>query len=150
MAVSMEEVRAWLDVDEVDYPGAAAALGPESLPHVRELARGPDVMLASKAVYLAGVISDAETVPILSEAAQHPDARVRVSAAAGLRHLGVEDAGPLADSLLSDPDVGARKVTVNSVATFDSPAMTARLRTLAEQDPEPAIRSLAQRDSPED
>ena len=46
MPVSMEQVRAHLDRDEPDYP-AAAQLGPEALPHLRQLAQGDDPMLAS-------------------------------------------------------------------------------------------------------
>jgi HEAT repeats len=138
-----EDVLARIDLDEIDYPTAAAELGSEALPLLEELAQGGDPMLASKAVYLASILSDPDAARILEGAARHPDARVRVAAAAGLRNLVEQDAEPHVDGLLQDSDLGVRKVALKSATTFDSPGMTARVRRLAERDPEPAIRRLA-------
>jgi HEAT repeat protein len=143
MAVTMQDVLTWIDLDEIDYPAAAAELGAEALPLLEELAEGGDTMLASKAVYLATVISEPGSARIVERAAQHPDARVRVAAAAGLRNLAEEDAEPQLEGLLQDTDLGVRKVALTSAAAFGSPAMTARVQKLAEDDPEPAIRELA-------
>ena len=145
MSVTMQDVLAQIDLDEIDYPAAAAEVGPEALPLLEELAGGGDPMLASKAVYLASVISDPGSARIVERAAQHPDATLRVAAAAGLRNLAEQDAEPYVDGLLQDSDVGVRKVALKSAAAFDSPAMTARVQRLAEQDPEPAMRDLARR-----
>ena len=145
MSVTIQDVLDRIDLDETDYPAAAAELGPEALPLLEELAGGGDPMLASKAVYLASVISDPGSARILERAAQHPDARLRVAAAAGLRNLPEHDAAPQVDGLLQDSDLGVRKVALKSAAAFDSPAMTARVQRLAEQDPEPAMRDLAKR-----
>ena len=77
--------------------------------------------------------------------AQHPDARVRVAAAGGLRNLPEQDVEPHIDGLLQDSDVGVRKVALQSAAAFDSPAMITRVQRLGERDPEPAMRDLAKR-----
>jgi HEAT repeat protein len=145
MPVTMQDVLARIDLDEIDYPAAAAELGPEALPLLEELVEGGDPMLASKAVYLASVISGPGSARVVERAAQHPDARVRVAAAAGLRHLPEQDAEPHVDELLKDRDVGVRKVALQSAAAFDSPAMITRVQRLATHDPEPAMRDLAQR-----
>lgn len=145
MPVMMQDVLARIDLDEIDYPDAAAELGPEALPLLEELAAGGDAMLASKAVYLASLISGPGAARIVERAVQHPDARVRVAAAAGLRNLPEQDAEPQIDGLLQDSDVGVRKVALKSAAAFDSPAMIARVQRLAEHDPEPAMRDLAKR-----
>lgn len=145
MPVTMEDVLARIDLDEIDYPAAAAELGPEAMPVLEELAAGPDAMLASKAVYLASLISDPGSGRILERGAQHPDARVRVAAAAGLGNLPERDAEPHIDGLLQDADVGVRKVALRSAAAFDSPVMSTRVERLAEHDPEPEMRDLAKR-----
>jgi HEAT repeat protein len=145
MPVTMQDVLALIDLDEIDYPAAAEQLGPEALPLLEELAEGGDAMLAAKAVYLASLISDPASARILERAAQHPDARVRVAAAAGLRNLPEQDVEPQIDGLLEDGDVGVRKVALQSAAAFDTPAMITRIQRLAERDPEPAMRDLAKR-----
>lgn len=145
MSVTIEDVLARIDLDEINYPAAAAELGPDALPVLAELAEGGDPMLASKAVYLASVISDPGSARIVERAAQHGDPRVRIAAAAGLRNLAEQDAEPHVEALLRDDDLGVRKVALRSAAAFDSPAMTAHVRRLAEEDPEPAMRDLARR-----
>ena len=144
MPVTMDDVRAQLDPDEVDY-AAAAGLGPEALPYLEELARSADMMLASKATYLASLIQDDRSARILEVAAQHPEPAIRVAAAAGLANLREDDANALMDRLIEDGDAGVRKVTVKSATNFASPAMNARLQRVAAQDPEPALRELAER-----
>ena len=145
MPVTMQDVLARIDLDEIDYPAAAAELGPEALPLLEELVDGSDPMLASKAAYLASLISGPGSARVLQRATRHPDARVRVAAAAGLGNLAEHEAEPHVDQLLQDSDVGVRKVALKSAAAFDSPAMTTRVQRLATHDPEPAMRELAKR-----
>ena len=142
MPVSLEQVRAALDPEEVNYR-AAAQLGPEALPHLAVLARGPDMMLAAKATYLASLIQGAQAEQIIEEAAVHPEPAVRVAAATGLKNLKSEDAaGRIADRLIADRDLGVRKLTVQSVAALPMPQLRQRMRAAAERDPEQVIRDL--------
>ena len=140
--ITMLEVRAYLDPEEVDYV-AAAQLGPEALPLLEELIHGADPMLASKAAYLTSMIPGDRQVEILGAAATSSDATVRVAAASGLGNLEEAAAGDLADNLLVDEDLGVRKLVLRSLTTFDSAAMTERVRRVAEADPEPVLRGLA-------
>ncbi|MEV0383843.1 hypothetical protein [Nonomuraea sp. NPDC050643] len=148
MPVTMEDVRSFLDADEVDYVAAATAFGRDALPHLERFAQGPDVMLASKAVYLASLVGGEAADAIVSAAAGSPQPPVRVAAASGLRNLG-EGAGSVADDvagrLLADDDVGVRKVALSSAAGLGTAQMTARIRQAAENDPEPVLRDLAGR-----
>src|SRR6476469_3934396 len=144
MAVTMEQVRAYLDADEVNY-SEAARLGSAALPHLQRLAQSPDVMLASKATYLASVIHGDLTPQILAEAGSRPEPAIRVAAASGVQHLAEQHAEPLVERLLNDDDVGVRKMAVRSAAALSSPAMRSHLERVAEGDPEPAIRDLATR-----
>jgi hypothetical protein len=142
MPVSLEQVHAVLDPEEVNYR-AAAQLGPDALPHLAVLARGPDMMLAAKATYLASLIDGAQAERIVEEAAGHPEPAVRVAAATGLKNLKSEDAaGRIADRLIADHDLGVRKLTVQSVAALPMPQLRQRVRAAAERDPDQMIRDL--------
>jgi HEAT repeat protein len=143
----MEEIRGWLDPDEVDY-GRAARLGPDALPLLHELAQGSDVMLASKAAYLASLIGGEGSMAVLTAAARHSEPAVRVAAASGLRNLEESALERLAEPLLDDEDVGVRKVALHSVAGFESAPLRERVQRMAQEDPEPAIRELAARVQP--
>ncbi|MFG1703625.1 hypothetical protein ACFLIM_10565 [Nonomuraea sp. M3C6] len=148
MPVTMEDVRRFLDADEVDYVAAATAFGSAALPHLERFAQGPDVMLASKAVYLASLVGGAGASGILATAADSPQPPVRVAAASGLRNLAeaaAGEVGPVADRLLGDDDVGVRKVALASAAGLGTAEMTDRVRQVAENDPEPVLRDLANR-----
>lgn len=107
MPVSMADVRKVLDPDEPDY-AAAAELGEEAVPHLEQLVRSDDVMLASKATYAASLIQGgAEAV---DTAAGSEDPVVRVAAAAAARNLPPERAQQVLRRLSDDEDAGIRKV----------------------------------------
>lgn len=142
MPVTMNDVRARLDPEEVDYP-AAAALGPEALPHLEQLASTADPMLASKATYLASLIRGDESARVLEIAAARREPAVRVAAASGLRNLQETEATALVDRLLADGDDGVRKMAVRSAGAFASAAMRDRLQRVAAQDRESFVRDLA-------
>jgi hypothetical protein len=42
-----------------------------------------------------------------------------------------------------DPDIGIRKVALQSAATFKSPTIVAKLRQIAETEQEPVLRDFA-------
>lgn len=142
MAISMNDVRTYLDPEEVDYV-AASMLGPQALPFLDELVHGTDSMLASKAAYLTTLIPGDEQSRILADAARSASPTLRVAVASGLANLAESHADSLADDLLSDQDVGVRKHALKAVGTFESPTMTDRVRRVAEADPEPLLRNLA-------
>lgn len=142
MALTISDVRAHLDPEEVDYP-AAAALGPEALALLDDMVRSDDPMLASKAAYLASLIPAEERLGVLGAAATSPHAAVRVAVASGLRNLDEPDVDALADALQADVDLGVRKQTLRAIAGFDSGRMVERLSRAAEEDPEPVLRDLA-------
>lgn len=145
MPVSMEDVRAALLPDEVDY-ASAARLGPESLPHLRQLVQGDDPMLAAKAAYLASMIAAPGQEDVLQEAGRSRDATVRLAAATALGRLRPEAAERLASSLLEDEDLGVRKHAVLAAAAFsDRGEVARRLRRVQEEDPSDSLRKLAER-----
>ena len=85
MPITMEDVRAWLDADEIDYANAKE-LGPEAIPFLMELVQGGDLGLASKATYLASLIKTEQSAAVLEVAAARNEPVLRVAAASGIRN----------------------------------------------------------------
>lgn len=142
MSITMQDVRAWLDADEVDYP-RAKRLGSAAIPFLMELVQGGDLGLASKATYLASLIKSGQSAAVLERAAARNEPVLRVAAAAGIRNLPEVQAERVLDLLRNDPDAGIRKVMLKSADRFRSPQVAAKLQQMAETDPEPFIRELA-------
>ncbi|MFC6014706.1 HEAT repeat domain-containing protein [Plantactinospora solaniradicis] len=132
MSVSMERVRAALDPEEPNYP-AAAQLGQEAVPHLEELVRGEDEMLASKAAYLASLIDAERARAVVSAAAEHPSPVVRVAAAAAARNLTAPGASEVLLNLVDDEDVGVRRLARSSVPPEPSEALSRRLAEAPEE-----------------
>ena len=144
MSITMRDVRTQLQPDEPDY-AKAAQLGTDAIPYLQELVNGDDIMLASKAAYLASLIKNENSISVLESAARSPQPIVRVAVASGIRNLSEENADRVSNLLIEDNDVGVRKVTVKSISQFGSPALIAKVRKLANEDPEPFMRDLASR-----
>lgn len=142
MPVTMQQVRAALDPEEPDYL-QAAQLGSDALPHIENLLKEADPMLASKAAYLASLIPDNRSVIVLKEASQSTYPAVRVAAAAGARNLASLAASDILLGLLDDQDVGVRKVALKSAPVDATPALRAKIQKLTTTDPENFVRDLS-------
>jgi len=143
MAVTMSEVRAQLMPDEPDYERAAAELGADALPVLRDIVASGDPHLASKAAYLATLIDGAERDEIVAIASESPHDVVRVAVAAGLANQPTAASSDITERLLGDADVGVRKFAARSLASAGTAESRAALERVAESDPEPALRDFA-------
>src|SRR4030095_13167114 len=108
MPTTMEDVLAVLTQDEVDY-ARAQQLGPEAVPFLDQLVRGPDLNLASKAGYLARLIESDRSTEVLAAAAARPEPVVRVAAASGVRNLKEAQAERLIERLPGHARPGRRE-----------------------------------------
>jgi len=145
MALTGMQLRALLDPDEPNYSTMATLLGPDDLPGLTELVNGPDPMLASKAAYAMTLIPDASTIAAVKAALPSLHDVVRIAFAAGLPNLGEHDVEGVALQLLEDTDTGVRKIATRTAGLLDRPALVAKLRSMAERDPEAGIRALAKK-----
>jgi hypothetical protein len=142
MTVTLEQVLAILMPEEPDYPNGAS-LGADALPHLKNLVNGSDLMLASKAVYLASLIQTEQSTEILQTAAQSEHPIIRVAAAAGIRNLNQASANRISLMLLDDADIGVQKVVLKSLPTQIAPQLRSKLETLTQQEKNPLIRQLS-------
>jgi hypothetical protein len=131
MAVTMEDVRAALDPEEPNYQ-EAAKLGPDTLPHLEVLVRATEVMLASKAAYLASLVEGEKSAEIVTIAAQSDDPTVRIAAAAAAGNLTASEASTVLVDLVDDADVGVRKVARASVPDTPGGDLAQKLEQLGD------------------
>lgn len=145
MPVSRETVLAALAPDEIDYPAAAAHLGPDALPILMELIDSADPAIAPKATYLAAAVAGVDPAAVFRVAADSPDPVVRIAAAqvaAQLDRPPVEVLG----RLLEDQDVGVRKNALATAGKFRAdPEIRERLASRANEEPQEELRSAARR-----
>lgn len=140
---TLEEVRRELDKDELDYPALASKLGKEVLPELKALVIEDEPRIASKAAYLAGLISGEEAAHVVELASHSRHDIVRVSAAAAITTLPPNLTREIAERLLEDPDIGVRARALKSAARVGHPALSERVRRMAHEDPEASVRELA-------
>ena len=149
MAVTMEQVLMKLAPIEPDYEDAAR-LGPDALPHLEQLAEGPDTLMAAKAISLASLIRTPRSVQLLLKASQSSAPEIRVQAAWGIGNLPPEAAQAILPRLLNDADAGVRSVSLKSSRkVFPKESMPAvikeKIAALSKDDPEPFIREASTR-----
>jgi hypothetical protein len=142
MPVTMNDIRAWLTQDEVNYD-EARKLGPDAVPLLMQLVHGGDLGLATKATYLASLIPGDASREVVMAAAARGESIVRVAAASAVRNLSATHAEQVLDALKHDRDVGVRKVLVHSLAGFKSPHLAAKVDEMAHQEKEQFLRDLA-------
>jgi HEAT repeat protein len=141
MPVTMQQVLAEIDKDEPNY-ARAAKLGPDAVPHLRQIAEADDPLRASKAAYLASLIPGQGSVDLLTAAAAHHAPEVRVAVAHALRNT--KEAPPaVLETLLEDSDPGVRKVTLGTVGHLNVPALRAKVAAIAKDDDEEFLRDAA-------
>ena len=142
MTVSMRDVRAVLDPDEVDY-SQGAGLGSEALEHLLILVTATDPGLAAKAAYLAGVIRGDRSEEVVAAAAASEDALVRVAAASAAALLAPDSASRVLRGLVADTDDGVQKLALRSVPAEPSPELRRRVQEVSASADNPSLRTLA-------
>ncbi len=128
MPISYAELKAKLDVDEPDYP-ALAETAAGAMRHLRRLAASADVSLASKAVSLAGIIGDADSIGIVASASKSREVLIRVAAAHAATMLpdGPQSAH-IVGKLLDDKDVGVLKLATRAAARISDPGLASKAK----------------------
>lgn len=143
MPVTRDQVLAALQPEEPNYPATASGLGPEALPVLGELVAGSDLMLATKAAYLASVIGGSAAVPVMQRAAANQNPEVRIAAANGLRNLPAPAAEAVVGALLRDADAGVRKTALQSAPEAALVRERAVLERMVAQDPSARLREIS-------
>ena len=109
MVITINQVLDELFPDEPDYEGAVERLGLEALPHLEDIVKGEDPLMASKAAYLTSLIKDDRATVILKVAAKSKFPEVRTAAAFGTKNIAdISKATEIINSLKQDTDSAVR------------------------------------------
>ncbi len=142
MTMTMAVVRSALDFEEPDYE-SAKSLGHAALPYLEELAASEDVLLASKAVYLAGLINGELSSTILQRAAVHKNSILRATAASIISQLSNKISNKLFVALLNDSDLGVQNIALKFLPADLSSEVMQSIEQLAHGHSEPTIKKMA-------
>jgi HEAT repeat protein len=138
-----DELLGYLQQEEPDY-AAAARLGDAAMPLLKDIIKGSDERLASKATSLAGMIDSDNKTDALGEAARHPSVVVRVAAAAAADKLQPEQAEKVLRNLVDDTDVGVSKFTLKTIQNKNlSRTFQDKLQRISDSSPEESIKTMA-------
>lgn len=123
MSIPIKDLRLALMADEFSYDILAREMGTAALPALAELATGPDVHLAARAIYLASLLEDPRA-NIIEVAARSEHVELRAAAAVAASKVAGPKSAVSARSLLNDTDASVRKLAARAVP--DASADTAR------------------------
>lgn len=138
-----DQLLGYLQQEEPDY-AAAAKLGDAAMPLLKDIIKGSDERLASKATSLIGMINSSQKGDALVEAAQHPSVVVRVAAAAAAANLQPDQATKVLNKLVDDADIGVSKYALRSIRAKNlAGSFRDKLQHLSANGASDAIRSMA-------
>lgn len=123
------------DREELSDPGV--------VPLLAELSSGPDPGLATKAIMVASLVSDADALALVRGAAESSDPMMRVAAAASAGNLGAETAVEILEPLLRDDDPGVRYTALDSVPESSTAEFLAVVEDVGENDETDDVRNHA-------
>ena len=140
MPTSYAGLKAMLDVDKPDYL-ALVKMAAGAMQHLRKLAASADVPLTSKAVSLAGMMGDSDSIGIVGNASKSRDVLVRVAAAHAASMLpdSPQDAREVS-KLLDDRDVGVVKLAARAATRLSDPGVATKAKRASKR-MDPTVRA---------
>jgi HEAT repeat protein len=132
-----------IESDDATYEG----LGRDDVASLTPLLEADEGWLAARAVHALSRIDDPRAHQAIVTAASMPRPEVRVAAAAVAGRLPAELSDGVLLGLLGDPDPAVRKFAVRSVSPRNGAAVRSRVRELADAEPNPRIKDLAEEKS---
>jgi HEAT repeat protein len=144
MSMTREEMQIALSRDEPDYAELAGRLDASDLPLLREFAASEDLMLATKAVYLASLVpGDEAAADIVDAAARSQNELLRIAAASALSNIASERRNGIALTLIDDSSIEIQKLTLRAIERPTS-ELQVKIEALANATRVEGLRDLAQ------
>jgi HEAT repeat protein len=132
-----------IERDEATYEG----IGPDDVASLTSLVEDDEGWLAARAVHALSRIDDPRAHQAILAAASMPRLEVRVAAATAAGRLPAEVSDGVLLGLLGDPDPAVRKFAVRSVSPRNGAAVRSRVQELADAEPNPRIKDMAEEKS---
>jgi len=142
MAISEQNLLLALSNEEPRYSEILAKLDEDAVAYLSELSKGKDTMLATKAIFLAGLYNKPSGHAIVESAAKSTVLLKRIASASALEYMPEEKRDKLAEKLIGDADVSIQKLVIKAAGTSKSPKLRAKFSKLAKDSPAKFIRDL--------
>lgn len=142
----------WMDEPDYEY---LASFGDGVLATLEELVDGDNLMLAQRAIFVAGLLDGGAGIPLLEKASRDSRETVRVAVSGAVRSKSIQEiaragtAPPtsslraIISRLLTDHDSSVRKWTAKSAGILGLNSMRSELERLAHGDAEAFVRTAA-------
>ena len=145
MAISKKDLLLALGNEEPEYESLLSKLDEKAVAILGELAKGRDIMLATKAIYLAGMYNKPSGHAIVESASKSSVALKRIACASALVHLAEDKRDKIAEKLLGDDDISIQKLAIRAVSSSKSTKIKDKLSKLSKESPSEFIRNLAKK-----
>ena len=132
-----------IENDDATYEG----LGRDDVASLTPLLEDDEGWLAARAVHALSRIDDPRAHQAILAAASMPRLEVRVAAATAAGRLPADLSDHVLLGLLGDPDPAVRKFAVRSVSPRNGAAVHGRVQDLADAEPSPRIKAMAEEKS---
>jgi len=142
MAISKQDLLFALGNEEPEYEEILKKLDEKAIEYLSEFAKGRDIMLATKAIFLAGMYDKPSGHAIVESASKSTVVLKRIACASALVYLSQEKREEIGEKLLGNEDVSIQKLVIRAVGNSKSPKIKTKLAKLAKDSPSEYIRHL--------
>lgn len=148
MEENYETVLEKLSAEEPDYEMLGKLLTARSVPYLEEMAKNyeKDIMLATKAVYMASFFQKDGGLRIIDQAAKNNQALMQISAASTLPRITDQNfKTSLSVQLLNKEDPSVKKVVIQSIdpGEYLAPPLKTAFKETATNNPYPFLKDQA-------
>ncbi|HNW88416.1 MAG TPA: hypothetical protein PKN48_02065 [Bacteroidales bacterium] len=142
MAISEKDLLLALSNEEPQYLEILAKLDEKAIAYLSTLSKAKDVMLATKAIYLAGLYSKPSGHAIVESAAKSTVLLKRIASASVLEHMPEEKRDMIAEKLIDDADISLQKLVIKATGSSKSVKLKAKFAKLSKDSSSKFIRDL--------
>jgi hypothetical protein len=142
MAISEQNLLLALSNEEPQYFEILAKLDENAIAYLSELSKGRDTMLATKAIFLAGLYNKPSGHAIVESAAKSTVLLKRIASASALEFMPEAKRDKIAEKLIDDADISIQKLVIKAAGSSKSVKLKEKFLKLSKDSPSKFIRDL--------
>jgi hypothetical protein len=142
MAISEKDLLLALSNEEPRYFEILPKLDEKAIAILSGLSKGNDLMLATKAIFLAGLSKTPSGADIVETASKSAVKLKRIASASALEHLTAEKREKIALKLIDDADISIQKLVIKATGNSKSAKLKEKFTKLNRESPSGFIREL--------
>ncbi len=142
MAISEKDLLLALSNEEPRYFEILPKLDEKAIAILSGLSKGNDLMLATKAIFLAGLSKTPSGADIVETASKSAVKLKRIASASALEHLTAEKREKIALKLIDDADISIQKLVIRATGNSKSAKLKEKFTKLTNESPSGYIREL--------